>query len=67
MQRWMITVSMSMLLMACSKDNPPEPAAEPESVFDPMTSTMDRAQDVEQQMNQRMDELNKRLEENEGR
>ena len=60
---------VALWLMGCSGGDPsaPQPPVDEESVFDPMTSTIDRAQDVEDQMNQRVDELNKRLEESEGR
>ena len=62
-------VLIALLLLGCSGSDPSDvkQSADEESVFDPMTSTIDRAQDVEDQMNQRVDELNKRLEESEGR
>ena len=62
-------VLIALGLWGCSGGDPAdgEQSAAEESVFDPMTSTIDRAQDVEDQMNQRVDELNKRLEESEGR
>ncbi len=55
-------------LVACSNDERVEPptAAEEASVFDPMTRSIDRAQDLEATLNQRVDELNQRLEESEG-
>ena len=62
-------VLIALGLWGCSGGDPSDvkQSADEESVFDPMTSTIDRAQDVEDQMNQRVDELNERLEENEGR
>ena len=65
---YLALVSASLLLAACSAEKQPaEPAGEEASVFDPMTDTLDRAAEVEDQMNQRVDELNKRLQESEGR
>ena len=62
-------VLVALWLMGCSGGDPSDSQQpiDEESVFDPMTNTIDRAQDVEDQMNQRVDELNKRLEESEGR
>ena len=55
-------------LAGCSSADQSEPSAAQaeESAFDPMTSTIDRAQGVDDLMNQRMDDLDKRLEESEG-
>jgi hypothetical protein len=61
-------VAALTVIVGCSGGDPVEPApAEDEtSVFDPMTSTIERAKGVEEQVNQRVDDLNKRLEESEG-
>jgi len=55
------------LLAGCGSDSPP-PAekAQPEqreTVFDPLTSTLDRAQDVQQTVDEQAAALRKRVEE----
>ena len=62
------TVIFAALLMACSGDDKPgAPSEQDTSLVEPMRGTIDRAQDVEQQMHERRDELDKRLQELEGR
>ena len=49
----------TVLLCGCSQERDPE---DEESVFDPMTKTIDRAKEVELEVGNRIDELNQRLE-----
>ena len=56
------------MVVGCSGGEPDEPAQleDETSVFDHMTSTIERARGVEGQVNERVDDLNKRLKESEG-
>lgn len=57
------------VLLVCACGNPgsgeADESADEEGVFDPMVGTMDRARGVEDVANSRLDELNKRVEEEE--
>lgn len=57
------------LLGACGAAPEPESArpeaAADESVFDPLTSTIERAESVQDTVNQRTEELRRRIEEDE--
>jgi hypothetical protein len=46
-----------------STEAPPEPAARRETVFDPLTSTIDRAQGVQQTVDDQAAEQRRRIEE----
>ena len=71
MSRVTLFAGLAIILTGTACSNSDQPAAlesgDESTVFDPMTSTIDRARGVEQQVDQRVDELNKRLEEAEGR
>ena len=59
----------ALLLAACggSGEDTPEPYEDRETVFDPMTDTIDRAKAVEEMTDERKKELDAALEEAEGR
>jgi hypothetical protein len=66
---WCAT-TLALTLAACGGSEPEERAAEPretlprrETVFDPLTSTIDRAQGVQQTVDQQAAEQRRRLEE----
>jgi hypothetical protein len=63
--------ALAILSTACGgpeaeqQSEPPEPAARRETVFDPMTSTIGRAQGVQQTLDQQAAEQRRRIEESE--
>ena len=66
---WCAT-TLALTLAACGGSEPEERAAEPretlpqrETVFDPLTSTIDRAQGAQQTVDQQAAEQRRRLEE----
>jgi len=66
--RCLFAVVLAGVLVSCSSGEREtearnEDAAAEETVFDPMTGTMDRAREVEDLSNSRMDQLNEELEE----
>jgi hypothetical protein len=67
MQAKMIMMcTVLMLLGACGGD-PPEPAKDQESVFDPLVGTLDRAKGVQQTVDEQAAELKRQIEEAEGK
>jgi hypothetical protein len=59
--------AIAFLVSGCSSSDPPEPAAERAerrpTVFDPMTSTIGRAQGVQQTVDEQAAEQRRRIEE----
>lgn len=51
---------------ACTDSEPVAPAAERETVFDPMVDTIEEAEQVDDLARSRMDTLNEQLEQSEG-
>lgn len=65
--RALILLASALAVASCgesdSTETPPEPAARRATVFDPMTSTIGRAQGVQQTVDQQAAEQRKRIEE----
>lgn len=66
-RRFTLILAVAALLAGCggsgSSEEPPPPAEPRPTVFDPLTSTIDRAEGVQQTVDQQAAELRKRLEE----
>ena len=60
-----LTAAIFSLLSACGSKEEPTPPPE-EGVFDPMVDTIERAREVETQVEDRVKEMNSKLEEMEG-
>ena len=56
----------ALLLAACSTDNSPEPAPPSQTVFDPLTQTMDRARAVQGTVDDQSKALRQGVEQAEG-
>jgi hypothetical protein len=63
----MLVLMAALVVASCgdreSTETPPEPAARRETVFDPMTSTIGRAQGVQQTVDDQAAEQRRRIEE----
>ena len=64
---WLLAAAVALTVSGCGgspPDEAPAPASAPRpTVFDPLTSTIDRAQGVQQTVDDQAAELRKRLEE----
>ena len=64
--RVLILLAAALVVASCgeidSTEEPPEPAARRETVFDPLTSTIDRAQGVQQTVDEQAAEQRRRIE-----
>jgi hypothetical protein len=63
----LVTITVVVLLAGCGESTAPDraPAEERETVFDPLTDTLDRAAGVEDTVRERSEELRRRIEESE--
>ncbi len=61
-----ILLLAALLLGACSADNSPEPAPPSQTVFDPLTQTMDRARAVQGTVDDQTKALRQGVEQAEG-
>ena len=66
-QKLLIGVAIVLLQACAGSDDETDIETEPETVFDPLTETMDRAQDVQRLVDEQAEEMRRRLEEAEGR
>jgi hypothetical protein len=67
--KWLLTGACVALLAGCgeSEDMPAAPEEPPrETVFDPLTQTLDRAEGVQDTVEEQSEELRRRVEEAEG-
>jgi predicted small lipoprotein YifL len=66
-RRFWLSTALALAVAGCGGDGPAEPpreAAEPRAtVFDPLTSTIDRAQGVQQTVDEQAAEQRRRIEE----
>ena len=66
MQPRMLLLLAALTVASCGEtettEAPPEPAARRETVFDPLTSTIDRAQGVQQTVDEQAAEQRRRIE-----
>jgi len=64
--RPLVLLAAALVVASCgdtdSAEAPPEPAARRETVFDPLTSTIGRAEGVQQTVDQQAAEQRKRIE-----
>ena len=64
--RALVSLAAALVVASCgdtdSTEAPPEPAARRETVFDPLTSTIGRAEGVQQTVDQQAAEQRKRIE-----
>jgi hypothetical protein len=64
--RALVLLAAALVVVSCggtdSTETPPEPAARRETVFDPLTSTIGRAEGVQQTVDQQAAEQRKRIE-----
>jgi hypothetical protein len=61
----LVLVGMAVAVTACGGSEPPAPQAKParkETVFDPLTSTLDRAKGVQQTVDEQAAEQRRKLE-----
>jgi hypothetical protein len=65
-RRALVLLAAALVVASCgdtdSTEAPPEPAARRETVFDPLTSTIDRAQGVQQTVDEQAAEQRRRIE-----
>jgi len=66
MRALILLLAAALVVASCgetdSAEVPPEPAARRETVFDPLTSTIDRAQGVQQTVDEQAAEQRRRIE-----
>ena len=62
-RRYLLASALSVVLAGCGGSQPPEQAPRRETVFDPMTSTIGRAQGVQQTVDEQAAEQRRRIDE----